>query len=143
MISQFSLLTARDIEIARHYLGDLDREPDVTLAPDGVDKPYLYRWHIRKDNALGNIYFHMQVDHDPLTRPLHDHPWDNSSVILAGGYIEHMQIDPPHSRIWTVRRHVGEMIFRHGRTAHRLELPKNVPYTLTQFVTGPKNRDWG
>jgi hypothetical protein len=66
-------------------IGNPLRYPDLVIAPDG--KPYLYRWHVFPQNAAAGVYFHIQVQSDP-ERPLHDHPWDNTSVILSGGYDE-------------------------------------------------------
>jgi hypothetical protein len=136
----WDLLTKEDFDLAEEILGPrAGTNPDLVIAPDGV--PYLYRWHhIRAAEA--NTYFHIQVASDP-ERPLHDHPWDNMSVILAGGYDEIFQLDPPHgAEHWRPLR-VGSVIFRRAREAHRLILPKEFPYTMTLFSTGPKVREWG
>lgn len=117
-------------------------EPDLVIAPDG--NPYMYRWHIiRGDDA--NTYFHVQVADDP-ERPLHDHPWDNFSVILSGGYREVMSMEaamPTERNTYTFNRKKGDVIYRHAAWPHRLFLPRVYPYTMTLFSTGPKVRDWG
>jgi hypothetical protein len=115
-------------------------QPDVTLCPDGT--PYLYRWHDISSKADGNLYIHIQVDDDP-ERPLHDHPWDNCSLILSGGYNEVYQ---PFPGITTDHRRAlrkGDMVFRRATEAHRLFLPEEFPYSISQFMTGPKYREWG
>jgi len=123
--------------------GGIFREPDLIIAPDG--KPYLYRWHVIPQNDQGNVYFHIQVDSDP-ERPLHDHPWDNTSVILSGGYEEIW--DPrPGDKLFSLHRrrflHKGDVIHRLATEAHRLILPPTLFYTMTLFSTGPKIRPWG
>jgi hypothetical protein len=88
------------------------------------------------------VYLHLQVASDP-ERPLHDHPWDNQSVILSGGYIERHVKKMPWGRIEEPRRFVGQTVQRLAEEAHRLILPPDVPYTLTLFTTGPVRREWG
>ena len=118
------------------------RQPDLTIAPDG--DPYLYRWHVIPRNQRANVYFHIQVADDP-ERPLHDHPWDNTSVILAGGYDELVahpifpeQVTP---KVRKVRE--GDVVHRKAEEAHRLLLASSLGYTMTLFSTGPKRRRWG
>jgi hypothetical protein len=131
---------------ARSILGGHWRTPDLTIAPDG--KPYLYRWHVIPRNDQANVYFHIQVDSDP-ERPLHDHPWANTSVILSGGYDEIWNPTPwlaEPDRMWKSmmrRSRVGDVIHRTANEAHRLILPPEFKYTMTLFTTGPKVRPWG
>lgn len=114
------------------------REPDLVIAPDG--EPYLYRWHIIPRNSEANVYFHVQVADDP-ERPLHDHPWDNTSVILAGGYLETLQQTGMPERVY--RREKGQVIHRRAEWPHHLRLAPGKRYAMTLFSTGPKVRDWG
>ena len=127
--------------LARKILSPNDdwapRQPDLIIAPDG--EPYLYRWHVIPRNDFGNVYFHIQVADDP-ERPLHDHPWDNTSVILAGGYDEQLRAAPGHD-IRKVRE--GDVIHRKAEEPHRLLLASPLGYTMTLFSTGPKRRRWG
>ena len=114
-------------------------KPDLVIEPDG--KPYLYRWHLLPRSEMVNVYFHLQVGNDPV-RPLHDHPYDNHSVILAGGYDEvWMSPDEPAAVCREFRK--GDCIARKAEEAHRLLLPDGITYTMTIFTTGPKIRDWG
>jgi hypothetical protein len=130
--------------IARQLLGRW-REPDLTIAPDG--NPYLYRWHLVR-SKVANVYMHLQVASDP-ERPLHDHPWHNQSVILAGGYDEvigfGLMLSPkPPRRQETFVRRPGDVISRSAETSHRLVInPNRATYALTLFTTGPKIREWG
>lgn len=128
--------------------------PDLVIAPDG--EPYLYRWYLmpcggyylpngakREIPMYGNsVMLHIQVQSDP-ERPYHDHPWDNQSVILAGGYEERIQSQPPHGEVATEWRHRGDVVVRAATEAHRLILPPGILYTMTVFSTGPKIREWG
>lgn len=117
------------------------RAPDLTISPDGT--PYLYRWYIVPRRAIGaNVYFHIQVASDP-ERPLHDHPWDNQSVILEGYYHERIQERPPYDMATTLRRREGQVIHRRAEAAHRLILPEEVPYMMSLFTSGPVVNDWG
>lgn len=136
-----SRLTPTDLAIAEFYLGSADREPDLDIRPDG-DAEYLYRWYLTPRGPHGNVYLHLQVADDP-ERPLHDHPWDNQSVILAGGYDEVTCVNPPYGRVEIRKVRAGDTIHRKAEWSHRLILPKGFPYTMTLFTTGATRRDWG
>ncbi len=117
------------------------RPPDLTISPSG--SPYLARWHVIPRNADANVYLHVQVSDDPRDE-LHDHPWSNVSVILAGGYIELLSQTPSLSNGTNPTvyvRNPGDTIFREAHWAHRLIM--RAPYTMTLFSTGPKVREWG
>lgn len=134
----FDRLTEADRKIADHYTGL--RQPDFIISPDG--EPYLYRWHVIDRWEEANVYFHVQVADDP-ERPLHDHPWDNMSVILSGGYEELLKVDPMRDHQQRIVRNKGDVIFRKATWAHRLLMRPGHPYSISQFATGPKVRDWG
>lgn len=133
-----------DKEIAQYYIGSLYRPADLVIAPVLDAGPYIYRWHLVRNKALAGVYFHIQVADDP-ERPPHDHPWDNMSVILAGGYRELIDEQPDRggAALQEFLRKPGDVIFRKAATAHRLFIPKGVGYTMSQFSMGPKVRDWG
>lgn len=142
------LLTQDDFEITAAILPRNKSlwEPDLVIAPDG--DPYLYRWALIPRNECGaNVYFHVQVGSDP-ERPLHDHPWDNQSVILSGGYDEIWNPQPwfgtrDAAEIRTRRLRKGDVVHRRAGEAHRLILPPDIPYTMSLFTTGPVLRPWG
>lgn len=130
-------------EIASQFIGSLYRPPDLVIAPAGHGE-YLFRWYIVPRNNHANAYFHVQTASDP-ERPLHDHPWDNTSVLLAGRYDEIVNPYPHHGDhvAWTAHRETGAVIHRPAELAHRLLLPPEVPYMMSLFSTGPKRRKWG
>lgn len=138
------MLTDEDFCTAMSIVGDVDRlryEPDLVIGEDG--KPYLFRWHIIPRQKKGNVYFHIQTGSDPQ-RPVHDHPWDNTTVVLANGYDELWEPQPwlPHSP-YTRKLRKGDVVHRTAGEAHRLLLPAEFPYAMTLFTTGPVYRDWG
>lgn len=100
----------------------------------GEAEPYLKRWHLIPRNKFFNIYLHKICKND-YDRALHDHPWYNMSILLAGQYREILK----HSR-----RHFASGCFaiRAADHAHRLELIDGEP-CWTLFITGPKIRSWG
>lgn len=146
-----SILNHHDRMLAELILGDGGRiyKPDLVISLCG--EPYLFRWYVVPCNPEANVYFHIQVASDP-ERPLHDHPWDNTSVILAGGYQEILNKVPAyffkHGQMHRIEaeqlvRRPGDVIYREATWAHRLILPENIPYTLTLFTAGPMLRKWG
>jgi hypothetical protein len=144
-----AILSGEDFTIWLEITGG--RDPDLVIAPAG--RPYLYRWHITDHKHMavhGQWFFHVQVDDDD-DRGLHDHPWDNTSVIISGGYDEQWNPTPwlygtkeeveHHAVIRSLRK--GDMVHRVAGEAHRLVLPSYVPYTMTMFSTGPTKGPWG
>jgi len=110
------------------------RQPDFTIGDDPA-APYLNRWWVIPRNEGCNNYLHeiLRSDDD---RALHDHPWDNTSMVIDGRYIEHL----PDGR--AIMRETGAIVSRAATDAHRLEiLPGERAITL--FMTGPKLREWG
>lgn len=109
--------------------GVMERAPDFVIGDN-----YLRRWWVIPRNRLQNVYLH-EVLHSDDDRALHDHPWDNVSVLIAGGYIEHT----PEG---VFQRGPGDVIHRKATDSHRLEVPDG-GYALTLFFTGPIVREWG
>jgi hypothetical protein len=105
------------------------REPDFIIGNN-----YLRRWWIIPRNRIFNIYLH-EINKSDDDRALHDHPWWNCSIILKGGYKE---VTPKG----TFLRKAGQMIFRSGKSLHRLVIPKG-GHGVTLFITGPRYREWG
>jgi len=140
-MSVLSILTNEDFATVRGILPGGVREPDLTIAGEDGE-PYLHRWYVIPRSLEANVYLHLQVASDP-ERPLHDHPWDNQSVVLAGGYDEVLEDHPPTGPRRTRKVRKGQTWTRRAEAAHRLILPEGIPYTLTLFSTGPVVRDWG
>lgn len=141
------LSTPAHYALLKAYGGN--RQPDFVIAPDG--NPYILRWYLVPRNETGNIYLHVQVARDP-ERPLHDHPWANTSIILANGYDEIVpgshatgQMETPRvcRTTHTFRRRQGDVVHRTPEQAHRIVLRPEDPYSISLFVTGPKTREWG
>lgn len=105
------------------------RPPDFVIGDD-----YLKRWWVVPRNQFDNTYLHeiLRSDDD---RAFHDHPWNNSTLVLDGEYIEHT---PTGSFV----RKAGDYIQRPATTLHRLEIPDG-GRAITLFTTGPKIREWG
>lgn len=107
----------------------------------GRSNAYLERWWVITRNPVFNVYLHRfwRSDDD---RALHDHPWLNLSLVLAGGYYEQTIAAGGVSTLkW---RPPGSAVLRAPWAAHRLELPDELRgRTVTLFVTGPKLREWG
>lgn len=143
----------KDQCIAAQFIGSLYRPPDLVIAPAGHGE-YLFRWWVTPHSDIANVYFHIQTASDP-ERPLHDHPWDSTSVILAGGYDEIIDMEPdsewrnhPSEQrrqgvISTITRKPGDVVHRLATWAHRLILPPSIPYSMSLFSTGPKIKPWG
>ena len=122
------------------------RKPDFIIGgsedsegSEGYSEIYLMRWWVIPRNRFFNIYFHrfMRSDED---RALHDHPWPSMSIILDGGYWEHMQ-----GREEPVWREQGQISVRSGSALHRVELDPigfgDSREAWTLFITGPKYRE--
>lgn len=108
------------------------RPPDFVIG--SKTDPYLLRWFVVPRNRFANIYLHRILKSDD-DRALHDHPWTNASLILAGGYVERTSTTVAHRR-------VGDVVFRRAVTAHRLLVAPSTP-AVSLFVTGPLLRTWG
>ena len=104
----------------------------------GSDEPYLIRYYLLFKNRPRwfpfNITLHKIVKSDiPI---LHDHPWGYASIILKGGYIEHV----PDDRFCRVPGHIR---FRRAKSFHWLELVNENEPCWTLFFMGKKHRQWG
>jgi len=105
------------------------RQPDFVIGDD-----YLRRWFVIPRNPWLNVYLH-EIRKSDDDRAFHDHPWTNTSFILAGGYVEHT----PEGRF---PRFTGDVVSREANALHRLELRPGES-AISLFVTGPKIREWG
>jgi len=105
------------------------RRPDFVIGDS-----YLLRWWVIPRNELYNLYLH-DIRKSDDDRAMHDHPWENTSLVVSGGYLEHT----PQG---VFERKAGDIIHRKPTDLHRLEV---IPgqRAITLFATGPKVRDWG
>lgn len=109
--------------------GKLQLPPDFVIGDN-----YLRRWWIVPRNPFANVYLH-EILHSDDDRAMHDHPWDNRTFVLEGGYIEHT----PEG---VFERNAGDVIARKASDAHRLEIPEG-GRAVSIFMTGPVMREWG
>jgi hypothetical protein len=93
---------------------------------------YLERFHLVETKAC-HVSIHHWLESDDQ-RAMHDHPWPNSTCVLAGHLVEHSRYDP-------VDLTPGTVLTRAATDAHRIELAGDEAWTL--FVTGPIERRWG
>lgn len=119
---------------------------------------YLIRWEW--NNPFFGIKLHHIVGSDD-DRDLHDHPWSFLSIILWGGYWEHLTVDDAWHRSAgplypagyeitgeghkeTARKWYGpgSVLWRPLPWPHRLELPAGKK-AWTLVFTGPYRREWG
>ncbi|HLP67791.1 MAG TPA: hypothetical protein VK181_09755 [Rhizobium sp.] len=135
-----------------HEAVTYSRKQDVRIPGDPSVQAYMRRWWRIPRNAFFNIYYHI-VERSDEDRALHDHPWWNFSIVLQGGYYEHLILPGGvHQKTWYGS---GSVRFRRsGNFAHRLELlanggnmsvvgaPQELP-AKTIFITGPVLRRWG
>lgn len=105
------------------------RRPDVIIGDD-----YLRRWWIAPRNRGTNVYLHEILRSDD-ERAMHDHPWQWTSFIIEGGYIEHT----PDGRF---ERKAGDIVVKQATDLHRLVIPEG-GRAVTLFTTGPIIREWG
>lgn len=130
--------------------GVFPRKPDEVIG--GHENPYMLRWFVIPKNRWCNIYLHKFLRDDD-DRALHDHPWSSCSIILRGGYREHL----PGGVV--KERKPFRPVFRSAEQPHRVELYKrgsHVNWLLygddgtrwereawSLFITGPWRRHWG
>lgn len=93
---------------------------------------YMRRWRLGPKTWPGlRVHHIVRGDAD---RELHDHPFTFVSLILWGGYWEHL-LDG--SRTW---HGPGSVLVRSAEVLHRLELPRP---SWTFVIRGPIRRRWG
>lgn len=110
------------------------------------DEPYLERYYIflkeRKWFPF-NVFIHKFLKSDP--DDVHDHPWPYATLILKGGYWEHIPMfnsDGIKFAEYTVWRGPGSFRTCSANSYHRIELDPEVE-CWTMFMPGPHKREWG
>lgn len=102
------------------------------MADQIIGTNYLHRWFVIPRNPVANIYLHRFYSSDPDV--LHDHPWDNTSIVLEGSYLE---VTPEGEFLRTP----GSVTTRKATDAHRIIIPDKP--VLSLFFTGSHQRKWG
>jgi hypothetical protein len=107
------------------------RPPDFEIGPP--EDVYLRRWNIIRTKWF-SIYLHnfLRSDDD---RALHDHRYDNISLLLIGQYIE----VTPRGEFF---RRPFRPIFRRAESPHRVNLIDGKP-VWSLFFMGRRRREWG
>lgn len=107
-------------------------------APDQIisrgDDPFFERWWLLRKGPgdIENIYLHRFFRSD--REDMHDHPWDNVSLVVCGSYRE---ATPAGTHL----RRRGDIVFRRAEERHAIV--SVAPGTISLFVTGAKYREWG
>jgi hypothetical protein len=84
-------------------------------------------------SEIENIFLHRFLKND--CEDAHCHPWWNISIPLTGSYVEQF------SDNYRAHRQPGDWVWREAAERHAIV---NVePGTITLFITGPKEREWG
>lgn len=107
----------------------MDRMPDFVIGDN-----YLRRWWVIPRSEFCNVYLH-EIWKSDSDEAMHDHPWDSTSVLIEGSYVEHT----PDGRY---TRSAGDVVQRLATDLHRLEIPHG-GRAVSLFITGPKVREWG
>ena len=108
---------------------------------DDSNKDYLerfYLWRLKSPfkKTLFAVFIHCFWSNDP--DPLHDHPWNNISIVLKGGYWEHLYDGSKH---WRKPGYIG---YRKAEDVHRVELePGTEGKVWTLFIHFKRRRKWG
>lgn len=115
------------------------------IVDDESEQPRLLRyymlWRNRPSWAPLNIFVnkHITSDYDDL----HDHPWDFFTIILRGGYWEHVFIDDGMKETMRVWRAAGYYQLVHAESAHRIELDESAGPCWTLCIPFCRWRTWG
>lgn len=106
--------------------------------PDGSLDLYLKRYYVLKTPWI-EVMIHQFFLSDEET--LHDHPWDSASIILGGGYREHVLVKGKPTSFYRRPGYIG------GRSRfafHRVELEPGMEGKVwTVFITLARRRQWG
>jgi hypothetical protein len=112
---------------------------------------YMRRYIFKHPRGTVRLHNIRQSDEG---RDFHDHPWEFTSLILWGGYVEHRPgcdcaeyIAPWIKAFWKYPNGAcryygpGSIVRVRAEDFHRLELVNGPAWTLV--VTGPYRRNWG
>ena len=108
--------------------------PDVSGLPcdvliSGEGNEYMRRFYLPGSQRR----YHHILASDP-DRDMHDHPWDFTSKLIRGVYIEHT----PRG---SIRYEAPCVIHRKAEQLHSLELPEGPVWSFVMM--GPVRRKWG
>lgn len=93
--------------------------------------PYLIRW--RLETPVGSLRVHHWLGPDD-DRHFHDHPWDFTTFVVKGGYVDKSPDGEQHLKAPTVQRRAA---------THQHTVYPDPGGAWTIVFTGPKVRNWG
>lgn len=122
-------------------------EPYSTIGPH--TDPYMERVWLKKFTKDQPMSMRLHnIRWSDSDRALHDHPWENISVVLAGEMIEVVPLDQsqpcmqdPMKYSQYIRR-PGDVIARKATDRHRLIIPPGQT-VWTLFIMGDYEQNWG
>lgn len=121
------------LEEAIAAIEHLSFEPTETLThPE--HGPYLQKWLVDRGSDGSATYVHRFLRSD-ADDEMHDHPWDNATLVVSEGYWE----ITPSGRRWLPP---GTVVQRAATEFHRVEIEPGRP-PLSIFMHGPKRNAWG
>ena len=103
---------------------------DLLLGPD--DEPIMRRYYLTVTKTFA-ARIHHWIGRDDQHN-LHDHPWPNTTAVIAGALLEHT---PDGTR----QLNPGTVIARDAHTPHAIEPVTEDAWTL--FTVGAFQRHWG
>lgn len=124
------------------------RPADYVIGRGYLDRWYLTPWAGHRSSGAQPSWRQRLLDFAPVAylhvffgsdddRALHDHPAASMTLLLSGGYYEHLpahRADPAGPSVRKLRR-PGQIVFRRAKTPHRIELISGKP-CMTLFVFG-------
>lgn len=124
---------------SRHPIPEIEAVADRLIAVAG-ETPYFHLpGYMERYWFMPELFGHSVRLHHILRsdddRALHDHPWDFSTILLRGQYIEHR--DDGYSHYGP-----GTQLWRAAGARHSLELPEGQT-VWTLFMMGPRVQKWG
>lgn len=133
---QSPLFTPVD-SLLHHSFNRLFERRDIEVDGD----LYLVRYYLDGRGTDQQRFVHHIIRPD-AGRELHDHPWDFTTRILMGGYVEDARDYAAGSRTpHLFVRKGGDVISHAAEYAHRIE--KVRPSTWTLVTAGAARRVWG
>lgn len=109
------------------------RYRDITKVVDGKASLYLRRFYLTPRALPIRVFLHHIARSDD-DRDLHDHPFDFSTTLLRGAYIEHLPGND--ARLL----YAGQSVFNPAEHLHRLELLDPV---WSLVILSKARRVWG
>ena len=134
---QVRIHRAPDFRVGEHYLARWYLTPWAGKYRT-VEQPTRWQRIVR---SLPVLYCHAFFASDD-DRALHDHPAASITLVLDGGYWEHVPADPDNPAGPTVAhyRQAGDIVIRRAHAPHRIELPRGVDRCITLFAFGLRLR---